>query len=514
MKFPFLLSIFLLNVTLYSQDTLVRNASLPEAELHAAINPLDSNNIVLSVQHGASDPHGSFLSIYYTNDFGVTWHQSNYKGSLTNTSQAGDPVLSFDKSGNVLLVSLVVNSNDLNTILSRSTDGGATWSQVATIAKNSDKPWIAIDNFSASPNLGNIYIPVVVNNLTLYTLDSNYQKVDSLTIPNGDHLPSVVIKHDGTVFTSTVELSTDNTIYVQQYSNGGSNIVHSTFVVSFPDYTFNVPDISLRFQPTAYLAIDNSGGLYDGRLYLSYTASETTNPKYFNVFLIYSDDNGLTWSSPKIVHSNQQSQIQQFYSSIYVNNNGVLILDWYDRKNYSNTNKLTDFLMGVSHDGGTNFTEIQLNSVSSDWDFVVSSSSNFGIGEYHQLVATDNIAFCFWSDGRTNDGDLNVYMTKANIKDTIVNILEYGQISDKISVSLYPVPTKNVLNAKINLFERSKIKYEIYNASGQIIEISEWVNYPNGEQILSINLDFSNGYYYLKIISDKGYFKKMKFIKN
>ena len=501
------------SLSIFSQETIVRDANHPEAELHVAINPLDSNNIVVTTQH---DFGGIFnITIYYTNDFGNTWDTSNYHGTPSGYNISGDAVLSFDATGNVLLVNLVVNSSgDVNTILSKSADGGATWSVVSTIATgSSDKPWIAIDRYSSSPYLGNIYIPLVENNLNLYTLDNTYQTVNYLIIPNGEHLPSVVVKKDGTVFTSNVELSSPNNVFVQQYTNGGTNLVHSTQVVSFPDYTFNAPDISLRFQPTAYLAIDNSGGSHDGRLYLSYTASETVNPDYFNVFITYSDDNGLTWSTPNIVHSDQQAEVQQFYSSIYVNDNGVVILDWYDRKNFTNTTRMTDFYMGVSNDGGNNFSEIKLNTMPSNFNYVIPSCNSFGIGEYHQLVATNNTALAFWSDGRTNNSDLNIYMAKVNLAN-LLSIEEASLVSNKINISsLYPLPASDVVYSDIELKENTRIKYQVLNNSGQILKNTDWVEYPTGKHKLELKLNLSAGIYFITFTSDKGYFKTMKFIK-
>ncbi len=513
MKYISLIVVFLSSLSLFSQETIVEDASNPEAEFHVAINPLDSNNIVLATQHDFGGVRN--ITIYYTNDFGTTWNTSNYHGFSAGYIAGGDAVLSFDAAGNVLLVNLAATSTDLSTLLSKSTDGGATWSLVSTIVTGfPDKPWLAIDRYSTSPYLDNIYIPLVENNLNFYTLDGTYQTTNSLVIPDGDHLPSVVVKKDGTVFTSSVGLNSSNIIYVQQYSNGGSNLVHSTQVVTFPDYTFNAPDISLRFQPTAYLAIDNSGGSYDGRLYLSYTASESNNPDYFNVFLTFSDDNGLNWSPPSIVHSNQQDQVQQFYSSMYVNDIGILVLDWYDRKNYTNTNKLTDFFLGVSYDGGTSFTEIQLNTTPSDFDFVIPSSGDFGIGEYHQLVATNSTAVAFWSDGRTNDGDLNIYMAKVNLA-SAVNVEELSLISNKITISpLYPQPVVNNVYSDIEIKETTNIKYQVLNNSGQVLKSTDWVEYQTGKHKLEFNFDLSAGVYFVTVATDYGYFKTMKFVKH
>ena len=308
-------------------------------------------------------------------------------------------------------------------------------------------------------------------------------------------------------------MASPNVLYVQEYSNGGTTLVHSTQVVSFPDYLFSAPDVSLRFQPTAYLAMDNSGGSYDGRLYLSYTGSEAINPDYFNIFLMYSDDNGLTWSTPSVVHSDIQSEVQQFYSSMYVNDNGVLILDWYDRKNYTNTNKLTDFFMGVSHDGGSNFAETQLNTLSSDFNYVIPSSGDFGIGEYHQLVATNHTAVSFWSDGRTNDEDLNIYMAKVNINGPLA-VEESSLVTNKIGISsLYPNPAYDVVFSDIDLTEAAKIKYDVINASGQVITKTDWVQYSAGQHTLEFRVDVPTGVYFINLVTDSGYFKTMKIVK-
>ena len=511
-----IISLWILSFGLISvaQDTLINDANLPEAEFHVAINPNDTNNIIIATIHGFGDSNGNNFTIYYTNDFGVTWQTSDFHGEHVGYSGAGDPVLGFDGEGNVLLVNLTAQVMDVKTVLSKSEDGGATWSLVSTVASgNTDKPWLAVDRNSSSPNYGNIYIPIVENPLTLYTLDDQYSTIHSIAIQNGSHLPSACIAKNGDVFLSAVDLTSPNFVFIAQSTDGGASFEHSTEVVSFPDYAFNAPNISKRFQATVYTAIDNSGGTYDGRLYLSYTASEEVNEDYFDVFLTYSDDNGLTWSTPKIVHSDQQESVQQFYSSLYVNDNGVLILDWYDRKNFDNTNKNTDFFMGISYDGGDTFTELQLNSLYSDFDFVIPSSNNFGIGEYHQLVATDNTAIAFWSDGRTNDQDLNIYMAKVSINNPTTGVEELSTISDKIRITnIYPQPVIDIVNVDIDIQEKTQLKCLIIDNAGKVMYTSEWKTYDAGQQLLNIPCNFKSGVYYLTLMSEKGYFKSMKLI--
>lgn len=511
MKYCILISIMFFSVVSFSQDIVLNDPAESEAELHVAINPTDSNNIVVAVQRLTND--GSVVSIYYSYDFGSTWNRSTYEGRPPTHFFSGDPVIAFDDQGNVLLVTLIADFNFfIELILSKSINGGKDWQQVSSISNNDpDKPWMAIDRSNASPHKGNIYVPVIQSAPVLYTLDTSYQELHSVFIADGDHLPSVVVNNDGDVFTSFVTLSNTNDIYVQKFTNGGTQLAHSTLVTSIPDYTFNVPEISFRFQPTAYMAVDNSGGPYDGRIYMSYTASEDINPNYFDVLLKYSDDDGLTWSSAKTVHSDKSPKVNQFYSSLYVNDDGVLIMDWYDRKNYGTSSLLTDFYMGISHDGGDNFTELKINSAATDFTNVVPANYSFSIGEYHQLVATSHTAIAFWADGRKNDGDLNVYFAKVNIDNPNLAI-ERGMVIEQFGLSpLYPVPAKDVLNTLISLSEASKVKYQIINSLGQTVQDSEWKKYTSGDHELQVELDHADGVYILQVMTEQGYFRNQSF---
>lgn len=519
MKFKLflLLLVFIGTIPVFAQDSLVVNAVKPESEFSVAINPIDSSNMVIATMHGTFSAGDMTVNIYYTKDFGTTWTKSVYHGYTGSYAPTGDPVLAFNDSGHVYFVNLIIAGNNVNTVLSKSIDGGATWIQVTTVETGStDKPWIAIDRYAASPYKGKIYVPLIELGPSLVSMNSTYQST-KLTIPDGEHLPCVAVKKDGTVFTSDVTISgTNNRIYFQEYANGGTTLVHSTFIDSFPDYTHNAATgISARFQPTVYMAVDNSGGLYDGRVYMAYTSSEIGNSLYFDVKITHSDDNGVTWSTPKRVHSNQQAEIQQFYSSLYVNDAGTLIVDWYDRRNYANTNKNTDFYMGVSYDGGNTFNEVKLNTVSSDFDVVMPIADDFGIGEYHQVVATNNTAISFWSDGRIN-GDLNIYMAKVGLNNAgSVSVQEFSAISDKISISdLYPQPMiNNVIYADISLKKNAKIKYEIYNMAGQKIVDSDWRQYSTGRSKMTIDFDYPAGSYIVKIMNDTAYFKSMKLVR-
>ncbi len=515
MKKQLVLAILLLVINFsFAQDVLLNDAQRPQSEFSTAINPTDTNNIVLVTMHGFDDVTQSFLTIYYTNDFGETWDVSDFHGKYEGHLGAGDPVVQFDENGTAYLVNLVVTENDeVLTMLSRSQDGGQNWEEVFTHSDQfTDKPWLGLDRSDQSPHQGNIYIPVVSDELILLSIDDNFQLVNNTVIPDGYHLPSVVINKDGEIFTCDNTIDNPNELYVQHYTDEGATLVHSTLVASFPDYTFDTEDISFRFQPTAYLAIDNSDGPYSGRIYLSYTASESDGSNFFDVYLIYSDDLGRTWSPAKIIHRNNDTHIQQFYSSSFVNDEGVLILDWYDREDHSDLK--TDFMMGISYDGGESFEQIKLNSEPMDFTQVVLAGFEFGIGEYHQLVATDHTAISFWSDGRTNDGDLNIYFAKVSLDNQVSGVDESGLVLTSFGLTkIYPQPANSSLNVEFDLKKDYVLKHRIRDAQGRILEGSSWKNYSSGPQKLNIPTPFQAGSYFLELVSKQGYIRSVKFTK-
>lgn len=512
--FSLVFTLFILQKTV-AQDQILQQSDLAEAEFHTAINPLDSNNIVLVTMHGFSDVTNSYFSIYVTKDFGASWELSPFQGKHAGILGTGDPVIAFNSDGKLILAHLIVTEDqEIKTMLSESLDGGISWSAVYTYPDEfTDKPWLAIDRTDNESTRNNIYLPTVSNDLMLISLNESYEVLSDLNVPDGNHIPSVTVSNDGDIYLCNINWSDPIDIHFQQYTDGGSTLVHSSYVTTIPDYTFNADDVSTRYNPAPYIAVDNSDGPYSGRIYIAYTGSEDIEEQYFNIFLTYSDDKGLTWSEPTVVHSDDSESIQQFYSSIYVNDRGILLIDWYDRSNYDNSNLLTDFFLGVSFDGGESFLETQLNSESMDFLTAIAAGFEFGVGDYHQLVATDNTAVSFWSDGRTNDGDLNIYFAKVDLVNPISSVIEQGIINDDIKINpLYPQPITDKINVDLELDKAFDLQYQIINLNGQLVLQGPSKKYQIGSHTIQIPLDLSSGFYLLRIEDNKGFFKNMKFV--
>lgn len=81
-------------LAVFSQDLIVKNDATPESEVHAAINPTDTANIIVGAISGFSYGNSpGNLSIYYTQDFGDSWQKNSFHGTPLNYMGAGDPVL-------------------------------------------------------------------------------------------------------------------------------------------------------------------------------------------------------------------------------------------------------------------------------------------------------------------------------------------------------------------------------------------------------------------------------------
>src|SRR5579863_240293 len=77
---------------------------------------------------------------------------------------ASDPAVAYDAKHNVwMIASLPISNSSLTpaVVVSRSTDGGFTWDKPVNVfptAPSSDKNWIVCDSWASSPHYGNCYV--------------------------------------------------------------------------------------------------------------------------------------------------------------------------------------------------------------------------------------------------------------------------------------------------------------------------------------------------------------------
>jgi hypothetical protein len=167
------------NTTEFAQDF------SPDNEIAIAVDPADPNHLLAGSNDyfyrfnnatGARQvlvPTGFFTSW----DGGATWLDGQIP--MRSGNGAGDPSPAFDRKHGVALMAQLENTGGQggpwvaqgDVSVSRSTDGGRTWSEPTTVLKGTgtgigpannavfyDKEWITVDNTPSSPHYGRAYI--------------------------------------------------------------------------------------------------------------------------------------------------------------------------------------------------------------------------------------------------------------------------------------------------------------------------------------------------------------------
>ncbi len=151
----------------------VSNDNHVQQETSIDVNPLNPQNLVAAAidsSNGSQNASGFAVNGYYSRDGGNTWAGS---GRLPLDVQgqhfelSADPSVAFDGRGNVYVVYNAVNegyffgNKGVGAIaVAKSTDGGATFTQVTAVEfnPNTDHPKIAVDKDPASPYRDDIYV--------------------------------------------------------------------------------------------------------------------------------------------------------------------------------------------------------------------------------------------------------------------------------------------------------------------------------------------------------------------
>jgi hypothetical protein len=109
---------------------------------------------------------GADIGYAISNDGGVTWQSGLLPGLTTfecseTSSAVSDTAVIYDAAHGVWLISsLPISSTNIQVVVNRSTDGGASWSNPIIVANGADldKDWITCDNTTTSPFYGHCYV--------------------------------------------------------------------------------------------------------------------------------------------------------------------------------------------------------------------------------------------------------------------------------------------------------------------------------------------------------------------
>ncbi|UZR93643.1 sialidase family protein [Chondrinema litorale] len=380
-----------------------------------AINPLNPKEIVV----------GAVLEkVYYSSDGGEEWAEQN----LTSEYGIwGDPCIVADHQGNFYYFHLSnpdengwFSENLLDRIVcQKSVDGGKTWNNGSFTGmahpKDQDKEWATANHlnnelyvtwtqfdaynsfesgdstnilFSKSDDFGETWSePLRINQMAGNCLDDDFAVEGAV--------PAVGV--DGEIY---VSWSRGNEIYLDYSTDGGETWQANDKVIAKQKagWNFDIPGIGrANGMPVIHCDITEKSEFY-GRVYVNY-ADQNTDGSDTDIWLIYSDDKGESWSDPIRVNNDNTNQ-HQFFQWMDVDPvTGYVYVVFYDRRNY--TDNQTDVYLAYSKDGGAHFENIKIS------DSPFNPQTDIFFGDYNNICVYNGIVRPVWT--RLEDRVLSIW---------------------------------------------------------------------------------------------------------
>jgi Ca2+-binding RTX toxin-like protein len=383
---------------------------------------------------------GGFSGLSRSTNLGVSWTQR------PGLDQSGDPVIAVHRASGTFYYAEIatVGGNDAIGVAT-STDDCQTFgapvdaSPVASAAAATtfnDKPWIAVDNTGGADD-GNLYV-CWTRFFTQAAVETSELRVSRSTDGGATFVDEQVVAAAGTApFGCSIAVGPAGQIYLVWADRTGATMNDIRFSRSTDaGQTYSTPvsiatgirhpgvdtivtcptganpaatrptltgDIRMLHQ--AWLAVDATGGPFNGNLYVVYASDPVGTPDNSDVFFIRSTDGGGMWSAPMQIGGGGGAT-DQFEPFVTVGGVlGTVAVAWYDRRNDPANNTLIDVYTAFSRDGGVTVDPI-----------VRVTGVNFGVppinpnfdpgvvncymGEYIAIAADEDHFYYLWGDNR------------------------------------------------------------------------------------------------------------------
>ncbi|HWC96858.1 MAG TPA: sialidase family protein [Candidatus Sulfopaludibacter sp.] len=349
-------------------------------EPFVAVDPTNPLHLIgVWQQDRWSDGGSSGLMAGVTTDLGRTWATSFARFSACSGGiydRASDPWVSFSPDGTAYQIGLGLKDNNLTVavMVSRSSDGGFTWGDPATLIldpstspSGSDKESITADPndahfvYAVWDRISNTSAPVWFSRTTDGGATWEPSRMIYDTGNNGFSIGCQIgVLPDGTLVNMFVlsRASGEQVVVARSTDHGAT---WSTPIAVSRDGTIGTVDVrnqrSIRTGAgIPAMAVDRASGA----IYIVWTDGRFSGNQRDGIALSKSTDDGVTWSTP--VQVNQATNVQAFTPAVAVGAGGAVAVTYYDfRKATSAPGPLlTNYWRATSVDGGSKWRETPL----------------------------------------------------------------------------------------------------------------------------------------------------------
>ncbi|PJA27188.1 MAG: hypothetical protein CO189_07750 [candidate division Zixibacteria bacterium CG_4_9_14_3_um_filter_46_8] len=484
-------------------------------EQQICINPTNPDNVVAVWRDFRLGYRR--IGVGHSFDGGLTWSDDLFPNS--NNSWMSDPGLTYDVDGNFYALSLTFDAGgDYSGFeIFTSTDGGVIWSEpvqalyTPTSDIFEDKELIACDRTPDSPYQGNMYIAWTrftyqpeysTDCCVIRTIDGNQTWEEPIYISEepGLQWPVPVVGAGGVVYVAWVGFSF-STITLDRSFDGGA-----TWDADIPVAYVAAPYVELNggIATFSYPAMDAdiSGGQYHGNLYMAYMDWSNYD---FDLYFRKSYDQGYEWTPAVRINDDEwDNGCDQFHPWLTVDENGVISVMFYDRRNDPVDNLPYDIYMTQSFDAGDTWTpNLRITTVSSDPTSGGVILAGL-IGEYSGIAVRDGVANLVWTDFRLGDQDafgsrVHTY-TESSIDDGTP-----AMPVKPLLVSNYPNPFNASTSIRISIPYKTDLNIAAYDMTGR--KVAEIANsrFEAGTHTINWSPDgLSSGIYFVRLKSPSG----------
>jgi hypothetical protein len=390
-----------------------------DSECATATNPANPNQVF-----AFCNTTGAGMLAARSTDGGATWF---YPDPVDKTIVDGDPgqgpsaccdpTLAWDTFGNLFITYINASVNTIETILS--TDGGATFTNLATFAGSVDQPTVVAANTTAPGAPVAVWIiwnqsgAMVGRGAPVTGLGTIGAFVPMTTAPSsgGCSFGDVAIAPSGVV----VQVcgpnggQTGGNVNVWRDLDGlgaggwtGPVVATTTLVGGF-DFIPAQPTRSVDSE-TGLVFDANPSSPHFGRLYLMYTDEIVQESNNTDIELRFSDDNGATWSPTDIRVNDDATVRSQFNPKISIDDpTGNFLVCWHDCRESAANTAMREYCTGAASPLGPSPTF--LPNVPIGDGLSTSNQDGFDFGDYSGLDYTAAAGHPIWGDTSNSTGN-------------------------------------------------------------------------------------------------------------